>query len=467
MYSKTKEIIIPIIQYSWGLGDEIHYLNKLIDYKLKFYFDYNVIFYEFFCPIMYSPHGFNNLNQNFLNYDFFIENKEKYFKEKLIDSHLDENLFKKKPEHKIQNFHVYKSVTTRINVEKKFRTKFVLLNLFDPNNWEAIYIKGAGYKTFRIDNYIEKNIDKKIIESIELMNKYFLSNLTFNNTFKIYINFNNNKDDFSTYDKRMLEDPNFLECKSRNTAFLQAETNKNFLSFIETGHIHHNQVLIDISGTLCQKYITKKNNNKETVNVSEVYEILNRAYLHNVLIKGLYKDDISKIKENITTDLTKCVIARYNGDQKISNMNLNEMFVNISQSKLVIGGEGGHMHIALFSGIPYLFVIPYEIIYHGNFHYYEYANYKNSLLNFMFAFIMDRFPLNNLFFTTEEDITNNTQKVIEEVLYLIDLKNLVEYSKSRDIFNDKIVTTNTVDKKRLIKIYRDNYINFINNNQVN
>lgn len=465
MFIKTKEIIVPIIQYSWGLGDEIHYLNKLIDYKLKFYFDYDVIFYEFFCPIMFSPHGFNSLNQNFLDSDFFKKNKEKYYQKKITDSDIDENFYSGDNNSKIQNFHIFKSVSSRINVNKKFRTKFVLLNLFDPDNWEAIYIKGAGYKTFTKHNCIEKNVNKKIIDSIELMNNYFLSNLCFNNIFKIYINFlKNNKEDFNIYDRRMLEDPNFLECKSRNTAFLQAETNRNFLTFIETGHISHNQVLIDASQQFNQHYITKKNNNNETVNVKELYNMFNQDYLHNILIKGLYYNDISIVKENITTELIKQVVCRYNKDEKISRMSLNEMFTRISQSKLVIGGEGGHMHIALYSGIPYLFVIPNQMLYHGDFKYLEFATYKNALLNFMFFFLIDRYPLNNLFFTTEEDITNHTQKVIEDTLYLVDLKTLVEYTKSKDIFTDNIISYNSKIKRNLIKIYKENYINFISNN---
>ena len=131
---EKKQIIVPIINFCWGVGDEIYYLNKLIDYKLKFYLYDEVIFYEFFCPIDCSPYGFKNLDKDFLNSDYFNQNKEKYYSKQLCDQDINEDLYKQGLSNKIQNFHIFKILCSRLNVDSKLKINFVLLNLFDKSN---------------------------------------------------------------------------------------------------------------------------------------------------------------------------------------------------------------------------------------------------------------------------------------------------------------------------------------------
>ena len=464
---EKKQIIVPIINFSWGVGDEIYYLNKLIDYKLKFYLYDEVIFYEFFCPIKSAYNGFNNLNINFLKNDYFKKNKEKYYSKQLCDEDLNEDLYKKSLARKIQNEHIFKILCSRLNVYSKLKIRFVLLNLFDKNNWEAIYVEGLGYKTFTAYNYLEKNIDTNILNNIFKINENFLDCLNFKNKHKIYIDLlKNNNNNFTNFDSKLLNDHNFLDAKNKNIEFLQAETNRNLLTFIETGYIEHKQVLHDVSETLEQKYITDKNNKKETLDASELERILNKDYLHNVLIKGLYKKDISFVRDNIKTDLKIEFMPRYGAEQrKISSMHLNKMFFIINRSKLVIGSEGGQMHIALFAGIPYLLVIPNYMIYSGNFYAKDSSRYKNVLLNFLFTFIFERFPIHNLFYTIEEDLITHTQYVIDRTLYQVGLNNTVNYTSCESFYKDKFIITNKKIKDNLIRIYKRSYISFLNDDE--
>lgn len=463
---EKKHIIVPIINYSWGLGDEIYYLNKLIDYKLKFHLYNEVIFYEFFCPIDSYPYGFNTLNINFLNTDFFKKNKEKYYSKQLCDEDLNEDLFTRSLSKKIQNFHIFKTLCSRLNVDSKLKINFVLLNLFDKSNWEAVYVEGLGYKTFTAYNYLDKNIDENILKTILKINENFLNSLNFKNRYKIYIDLlKNNNDNFNNLDCTLLKDPNFLDAKNKSIEFLQSENNRNLLTFLETGYYNHRQVLSETGTNLQQKYITKKNNNNETLDAIELEKILDSDYLHNVLIKGLYKKDISFVRDNIETDLKIELIPRYGEKQsKISAMNLNKMFFIINRSQLVIGSEGGHMHIALFAGIPYLLVIPNQMIYTGNFYAKDSSRYKNVLLNFLFTFIFERFPIRNLFYTFEHDFITHTQYVIDRTLYQVRLNNTVNYTRCESFYKDKFIITDKNKKIRdnLIRIYQRNYINFVN-----
>ena len=266
-------------------------------------------------------------------------------------------------------------------------------------------------------------------------------------------------------DCTLLKDPNFLDAKNKSIEFLQKETNRNLLTFLETGYPEHKQVLKDVSDTLQQKYITEKNNNNETLDARELEKILDSDYLHNVLIKGLYKKDISFVRDNIETDLKIEFIPRYGEEQsKVSDMNLNKMFFIINRSQLVIGSEGGHMHVALFAGIPYLLVIPNVIVYNGDFYAKDSSRYKNVLLNFLFTYIIERFPIRNLFYTFEEDFITHTQYVIDRTLYQVGLNNTVNYTSCESFYKDRFIITNKNKKIKdnLIKIYQRNYINFVN-----
>ena len=463
---EKKQIIVPIINFSWGVGDEIYYLNKLIDYKLKFYLYDEVIFYEFFCPIDCSIYGFRNLNNNFLNSDYFKKNKEEYYSKQLCDEDLNEDLYTRSLSKKIQNTHIFKTLCSRLNVDSKLKINFVLLNLFDKSNWEAVYVKGLGYKTFTVYNYLKKNIDENILKTILKINENFLDCLNFKHQYKVYIDlFKNDNGNFANLDCTLLKDPNFLDAKNKSIEFLQSENNRNLLTFLETGYYNHKQVLNEVSDNLQQKYITKKNNNNETLDARELEKILDSDYLHNVLIKGLYKKDISFVRDNIETDLKIELIPRYGEEQsKVSDMNLNKMFFIINRSQLVIGSEGGHMHVALFSGIPYLLVLPNVMIYNGDFYAKDSSRYKNVLLNFLFTYIFERFPIRNLFYTFEHDFITHTQYVIDRTLYQIGCNSVVNYTSCESFYKDKFIITNKNKKIKdnLIRIYQRNYINFVN-----
>ena len=175
------------------------------------------------------------------------------------------------------------------------------------------------------------------------------------------------------------------------------------------------------------------------------------------------KNDISNLGFNVD------YIPRYDQFQKEEykkNFSLRNVSDYILKSKFAIGGEGGHMHVALYGGVPFLFVIPDKMIksfqldcLNGI----RYARPEITILKFNIGIIIARYPISKLFWTTEEDLETNLENTILKMNHALDLLQDLNYSYTENFFNIHIITNNENSYKKIKYVCKNTFIEYLQN----
>lgn len=418
-----------------GLGDEIDILNRIIAFKLcKFKLEKTII-YELFNPFVpkdildyelldyegqFITDDFFNWQHNFYKNDFLYND----VKQHINDCDKITKLLKQNTRPKIYpNF--FKILNTRLNVKKDLNIYFVLINPMHEKKWQSIIIKGSKYQIITHENYLNFNNNyvlskelsyKQIINDIKNIHQITNKNLIFiPAVIKHIFKEKKQKNKTGRYKIKMLEeDMNLLA----DMCILDNVYNSEHipLEMFRKNYTHNSKNYITFSELAGSKNVNNWSHelfSNITNNVYEFNQTLSKAqYYFFYVFKESFNVDIKEIVNNNFLDLNVKFVPR------INFMELYDLFKVILNSLFVVGAEGGHMHIALFAGVPYLLVIPnvfFTQIEKNSIS----PNFNEYNLIHVFTYIFFRFPTSKLFITTEEDINKDIKFVIEKMKYKV------------------------------------------------
>ena len=425
-------IFINRLKRYHGFGDEIVYVNKVINYKQKVFPNQFVNIFELFSPI--EPNTLSSWQNYFYRFNLLENpNYKIYFSEELTEKDLDQSLWYtntlEKKENKLQKIdkgrEIFKIIEPRFFTKKKLQVRHILLNLIHDYKWEAIILQNHSLQVITENTHDKDHVE--ILNIINFLHKSFQQRLILNNLdWQIdwnsednkFIEYNNilvpilsltvdadkaNRDTNGLYiHNNVYEDSNlFLE-------YQESLTKSNNIAVIQTGDVNNQHIQNDHYNA----FVKFGGDNFHDLNAS--YTSLQHHYIYANFLKGIYKKDISWIKNKISNlGFNVDYIPRYDQFEKeeyIKNFSLRNVCNNILKSKFAIGGEGGHMHVALYGGVPFLCVLPDEMIKSFQFNGLNgvmYSRPEITILKFNMAMIINRFPISKLFWTTEEDLFNN------------------------------------------------------------
>lgn len=458
-------LFVNILKPYHGFGDEIVYVNKLLQKKQKIFKNKFVNVFELFTPFRPNATEFTQ----YFNKKNLLENSsyEIYYSKQLTDNDLDQSLwYTNKLENnpnKLQQVDanvIFRLIESRFFTKEKLNVRYIHLDLFSEKNWEAIVLHNQNLQVFTKNAH--NNLDIEIVDIINFLHNSFQQRFTYIND-RWKINFNTEDQGF-LQNKNIVIENHIYDSTPLLLEYMESQNKNNNVCITQTGYV--NQFLI------------KSDNKNSFLDYGDVhndimasYNALRHQYLYANYCKGLYKKDISWIKEDIEKiGFTVDYIPRYDhltSDYKKS-FSLRQATNDILSSKFAIGSEGGHMHVALYGGVPFLFVIPDKIINHfdaKNLSNKKFARPEITMLKFMLAIIIDRYPLSKLFFTTEYDLDNNLKDTICKMNDTVDLLLNTNYSYSENFFNLHVITNNQRYYHNITCVYKSIISEYLENDK--
>lgn len=443
-----------------GLGDEIDIVNRTINFKLlKFKLEKTVI-YELLN--LYSPE--NCRDYNMLDYEGqfktedFLDWKHNFYKNDLSYNDIKENPYDYNRISKWSNF--WKILHTRLNLKKNFNTYFVLINIMHEEKWQAIIIKNGKYQIITKENYL--NYENNYILSKEIPYEQIINDIKTIHQITI------NKLKFIPSNKliHIFKEKKYLNMIGEYKIILSKE-DINLLGDICILDNLYNFKSIPLEifrknyKNISEKYITfselvgSKNVNKFshdlffniTNNVYEINKTLSTAqYYYFFVFKQSFNISKELIKNNFLDLNIKFLPAYFTELYDIFKIILNSLFV--------IGAEGGHMHIALHAGVPYLLVIP-DLFFSSIEGSMLKPNFNEYALITVFSYIITRYPICKLFITTEKDIEQDINFVIEEMNYKVALLNTTNLHANPLFYHkyDYIISKNEYHTKFIFEVF--------------
>ena len=464
-------IFINVLKLYHGFGDEIVYVNKIINEKQRTYPTKFVNIFELFSPIERPT---ESSRKNYCYKSNLLENPnyKTYFSEELTEKDLDQSLWytntlenKKNKLQKInQGWEIFKIIEPRFFTKKKLQVRHILLNLIHEYKWEAIILQNHSIKVITENTHDKDHVE--ILNIINFLHKSFQQKLIFKgHTWHI---------NFDSQDKEFIKNNNIhvrgnvYGCDNNLMLEYQESLEKNNnISVIQTGHVNNRHIQHDHH----HAFAVFGGDNFHDLNAS--YKSLQHHYIYANFLKGIYKKDISWIKNDISNlGYTVDYIPRYDHYEKEEfkkNFSLRNVSNTILKSKFAIGGEGGHMHVALYGGVPYLCVLPDEMIKSFKFNGLRsimYSRPEVTILKFNMAMIINRFPISKLFWTTEEDLVTNLENIILKMNHRVDFLQDLNYNYIEDFFNFHIITNNGQSYKNIKYVYKNTFIEYLQNDSV-
>jgi hypothetical protein len=356
---KINYIYINNLLGQLGLGDVIFLLNQLVDYKIKNYKDSKVVFFMFVCPFNNKTEWKKCLQLDCRTNFTYCKNNDKFLnvflnldKSYNIDFCLIDIFYN-------EYIYIHDNTHEKINLlVNKFTEKSKIISFLKDKLKEKLPIDFSDYNT-----KLELKIENNPFNIIQLKNKYSLDITGLRNPV-----WGNDKNKQYVFPKTI----------ERLKLFNKYNSENKKPSFILTSKVYsnvgHNIINFSLNFIDQGKYL----------------DFLT-ALIFRYLIDGLVIKNQDKIKN-------KFVLI-----EKDANLNLQNIFQIIKNSKYVVGSEGGLMSYTLHANIPYVVVIPdfyIKDINAGNFH----------ILHYIFTYIFNRAITKNVYFCSSLDINEHYDK---------------------------------------------------------
>lgn len=458
-------LFVNILKPHHGFGDEIVYVNKLLQKKQKMFKNKFVNIFELFSPFRPNSQEFTT----FFKKTNLIKNNnyEVYYSEQLKEKDLDQSSWYTNELNnslnklqKVGASYIFRLIESRFFTKEKFNVRYILLDLLHEHNWEAIVIQNNDLKVFTKTE--QKDLEIELVDVINFLHDSYQQKFSFiHDRWKI---------DVTTEDINLLQNKSthivnhIYDGTNLSLEYKESKNKNNNICVIQTGFINQHLIKSDNKNSF-QNYGDVHND------IMASYNALRHQYLYANYCKGLYKKDISWIKEDIEKiGFTVDYIPRYDhlkSDYKKS-FSLRQATNDILRSKFAIGSEGGHMHVALYGGVPFLLVLPNKIINHfdaKNLTNKKFATPEVTMLKYMLAIIIDRYPTSKLFFTTEYDLENNLKDVICKMNDAVDMLLDINYNYSENFFNYHVITNNQRYYHNITYIYKSIIIEHLENDK--
>jgi len=414
-----------------GLGDEILGLKNLIfsTARLEVPFNENTLIYEIIDPISENYDAEPQFDQKQL---------DNYYSTSLQLSDVSQENDGLKNKNKIYS----KKIFTKLLLKQEFYATYIILNLCHPDwkKFEGVIIKNKTYNILNYDTYKKLN-QTQILNDIKFLHKKFHNNKTF-------IDMGWIKRFYIEIDDSEIEETGFIpidvdlnSVSLTHCKIFEKEKIENSVSLIEWND------LVDASFYELDFWKYKKSIGEIKTFGDYIKEFAAPGYyVYLNIIKYGFKLKSKNIYDNITSSDKKNIVVNFINYRTVSTDNLvslQDVFKKILSSKFCIGTEGGFAHIALYAGIPFVFVIP-DIVFDGD---------SGMLIHKLMLAIKSRYNFKNVFFTCESDLQENPNNLLDKCSQRMDM---VKFDNSYDIdWGYRIISENKDLYAHVVRTYAE------------